>query len=118
MSYFNKNHLLAGLALATVTAGAAHAETSILVTDSTFRTTKSEAVRIADLNLADTKARKTLDNRIAAATARVCDKSPTFGVRRQPVDYRRCAERASADAHAQVSQALAQSGAGTLRAAR
>jgi UrcA family protein len=114
----NKTHLLAGLALATGIAGVTHAESSIVVTNGTFHAVRTEAVRMGDLNLSNATARKTLDHRISAAVERVCDKSPTWGVKRPPADYRRCATRASADALAQTGQALARSGATNRAIAR
>src|SRR3546814_10918207 len=64
--------------------------------------TRTTLVRVADLNLGDPTAAKTLETRLKVAAGKVCDKDSLWTLR-PPADYVRCFDAALAGARAQLA---------------
>jgi UrcA family protein len=78
--------------------------------------TRMRAVRVSDLNLADARGRKRLDDRLQNASARVCDGAGATWIK-PPRDYTDCVDAALGAARTQAAQRLASGSAADIRIA-
>jgi UrcA family protein len=78
--------------------------------------TRSRLVATNDLNLADQRGMRRLDQRISYAASRVCDGDGMYNIR-PPKDYTRCFGEALDGARAQVQQRLAANDGAPIRVA-
>jgi UrcA family protein len=108
--------LSAGLALSLGTATAANAGSEINVNARSYSETRTAIVHVADLNLADARAQRTLDKRLSVALEEVCAKSAMYGVKAS-ADYKRCHAAALAEAQSQLRQGNMLASNGAIRIA-